>query len=118
MTRLIVTVDGIDGSGKSSFADRLALGLMAEGLGPCIVRIDDFRQPVDWSAGDEASLYYDRYFDLAAAGLVAAAFAAGSASFSLPSFDGLAGVPGQARTLAAGPAAALLVEGVFVRRVT
>jgi uridine kinase len=117
MTRLIVTVDGIDGSGKSTFADRLAAGLSAEGLVPCIVRIDDFRRPVDWSDGDEASLYYDRYFDLGAVGEVAAAFAAGSPSLTLPTFDGLAGVPGQARTVAAGPTAALLVEGVFIRRV-
>jgi uridine kinase len=117
MSRLIVTVDGIDGSGKSIFADRLAAGLAAEGLAPCIVRIDDFRRPVDWSAGDEASLYYDRYFDLTAAGNVAAAFASGDSSLTVPTFDGLTGLPGPDRTLAAGPTAALLVEGVFVRRV-
>jgi uridine kinase len=117
MTRLIVTVDGIDGSGKSTFADRLAAGLTAEGLVPCIVRIDDFRRPVDWGAGDEVSLYYDRYFDLAAVSGIAAAFAAGSPSLTVPTFDGLAGVAGHTRTVAAGPAAALLVEGVFIRRV-
>lgn len=117
MTRLIVTVDGIDGSGKSTFADRLAAGLADAGLEPCVLRIVDFRRPVDWGAGDEAALYYDRYFDLAAVAAVAAGFAAGSAALTLPTFDGLAGVPGQGRTVTAGPTAALLVEGVFIRRV-
>lgn len=118
MTRLIVTVDGIDGSGKSTFVDRLAAGLSVEGLVPCVVRIDDFRRPVDWSAGDEASLYYERYFDLGSVGKLAAAFAAGSPSLTLPTFDGLAGVPGQNRTVTPGPTAALLVEGVFIRRIS
>ncbi len=117
MSRLIVTVDGIDGSGKSTFADRLAAGLGAGGLTPCMVRIDDFRRALDWDSGDEALLYYDRYFDLTAVAGTAAAFAAGSDALVLPSFDGIAGLPGPTRTVAAGPRTVLVVEGVFIRRV-
>lgn len=117
MTRLIVTVDGIDGSGKSTFADRLAAGLATDGPTPCVMRIDDFRRALDWDSGDQSLLYYDRYFDLPAVTAAAVAFAEGSEVLTLPSFDGIAGVAGPARKVTAGPAAPLVVEGVFVRRV-
>jgi uridine kinase len=116
MSRLIVTVDGIDGSGKSTFADGLAAALAARRLAPGVLRIDDFRQALDWTAGDEASLYYDRYFDLSAVLELAARFAAGAETLTMPTFDGLAGVPGRARTIAAADTAVLVVEGVFIRR--
>jgi len=116
MSRLIVTVDGIDGSGKSTFADRLAAALALKQLAPCVVRIDDFRQALDWAAGDDATLYYDHYFDLSAVAALAAGFAAGSGTLTVPTFDGLAGIAGRERTLTTSETAVLVVEGVFIRR--
>jgi uridine kinase len=65
--RPVVTIDGLDGSGKSMFADRLAAALASAGLTPVVVHVDDYRRAVDWSRRDrpEAEIYYDEYYDLA-----------------------------------------------------
>ena len=66
MARTIITVDGIDGSGKSTFARRLAAALGERAIGSVIVHIDDFRRQVDWaSRPSQADVYYDAYYDLA-----------------------------------------------------
>ena len=80
--RRIVAVDGIDGSGKSRFAAALAEGCAAEGVPTTLLHVDDYRRDLDFSGLDraaEATLYYDRYFDLAALDARLAAFEAGSA---------------------------------------
>ena len=69
MTGPIVAVDGLDGSGKSRLAASLVEVLTSRGQAPNILRVDDFRQPVDFAGLDaaaEAALYYDRYYDFAA----------------------------------------------------
>lgn len=67
MTR-IIAVDGLDGSGKSRFAAALVGACAADGLPATVLHIDDFRRDVAFPGEDadaEASLYYERYFDLA-----------------------------------------------------
>lgn len=117
MSRPIITVDGIDGSGKSTFARRLLPGLGALGRQPVVVRVDDFRVPLDWAQGDEAMLYYLRYFDLVSLARVIREFAGGIGELSIPSFDGLAGKRGLPRRIPLGERPVLILEGVFIRRI-
>lgn len=63
----IVLVDGIDGSGKTSFSERLIPLIRAAGSSVALLHVDDFRRPVDWDdPRGEAEMYWDGYFDLAA----------------------------------------------------
>jgi uridine kinase len=64
---MVVLVDGIDGSGKTSLAGRLAEALRTDGRPVALVHVDDFRRPVTWDdPRGEAELYWSCYFDLAA----------------------------------------------------
>ncbi len=118
MTRALVTVDGIDGSGKSTFARRLLAALEGEGVPGVLVSIDDFRRPVDWAAVPaEADVYYDGYYDLALCERCLAAFAAGAPGLTVPVFDPVAERIGGARELVFEGLAVAVVEGVFPLRV-
>lgn len=117
MSRPIITVDGIDGSGKSTFARLLLARLEAAGRHPVLVRVDDFRLPLDWTSGDEAELYYSRYFDLAGLARVVRGYLSGARELRVPAFDGIAGTPGTPRLVQFGDRPVLLIEGVFIRRV-
>ncbi len=78
---MILAIDGLDGSGKSRFAARLAEVLTGRGLTANILHVDDFRRPLDFSGLDpeaEAALYYERYYDFEA--LEAALAASGGAA--------------------------------------
>jgi uridine kinase len=113
--RIVVTVDGLDGSGKSVFARRLA-----EALGPQAVRlaVDDFRRPVDWARADrsELDLYYDERYDLAELDRCLADFHAGRAACRYRPLIGATEALGEARELPFGAARVAVVEGVFVAR--
>ncbi len=117
MSRPIITVDGIDGSGKSTFARLLLTRLEAAGRQPVLVRVDDFRLPLDWASGDEAELYYTRYFDLPALAGVVRGYRSGARELSVPSFDGMKGTPTSPRRVHFAERPVLLIEGVFIRRV-
>ncbi len=117
MSRPIITVDGIDGSGKSTFAHRLVPEFKGMGRQPVVVRVDDFRVPLDWTQGDEAMLYYLRYFDLVSLARVIREFAGGIGELSIPTFDGLAGTRGLPRRIPLGERPVLIIEGVFIRRI-
>jgi uridine kinase len=93
---LIVGLDGLDGSGKSRLAAALAGALTAAGRPATLLRVDDFRRPLDFAGLDpeaESALYYDRYYDFAA----------------------LEGELDRRRA-GAGPEAAILIEGVMLLR--
>jgi uridine kinase len=93
----IVAVDGIDGSGKSRFATVLLNACVADDVPAMLFHVDDFRRHLDFAgldAGAEASLYYERYFDL----------------------DGLDRVLAPL-VQSAGAAPVAIVEGVFTLRV-
>jgi len=92
----IVAVDGIDGSGKSRFATALLKACVADDIPAMLFHVDDFRRNLDFAGLDadaEASLYYERYFDLEALDRMLAPLA---------------------QSKAAGPLA--IVEGVFTLR--
>lgn len=115
--RVLLTVDGIDGSGKSTFARRIHGGLVAAGLPAVLVKVDDFRRPVDWtSAPTEAEVYYDAYYDLADCDACLRAFATGAPSATVPVFD----IPTErrtgTRTLALEGIEIAVLEGVFPLR--
>ena len=79
--RLVIAVDGLDGSGKSRFATSLAAALFAEGRPASLLHVDDFRRPNDFSGltpAAESALYYDRYFDFVGVGDALAAWASGA----------------------------------------
>jgi uridine kinase len=66
--RLLIAVDGLDGSGKSRFAVSLADAVSADGRPASLLHVDDFRRPTDFSGlapEAESALYYERYFDFA-----------------------------------------------------
>jgi uridine kinase len=63
----VVLVDGIDGSGKTMFAGRLAEALRAGGAPVALMHVDDYRCEVNWDdPRGEAEIYWSCYFDLAA----------------------------------------------------
>ncbi|MBS1118839.1 MAG: putative kinase [Deltaproteobacteria bacterium] len=118
IARTIITVDGIDGSGKSMFARRLLAGLEAGGYRGVAVSVDDFRRVVEWTtAADEADLYYDGYYDLVAAEAALAQFLAGAPEVAIPSFDVRAERVTGARHVRLEGVSVAVVEGVFPLRI-
>jgi uridine kinase len=113
--RGLVTVDGIDGSGKSMLARRLAAALGGRAV---LLAVDDFRRPVDFGRGDrpELDLYWDERYDLPALDACAAAFLAGAAGCRVPGFDSVSETVGPGRVVSFADARWLVVEGVFVGR--
>jgi uridine kinase len=118
LDRAVLAVDGIDGSGKSRFADALAVACAAEGAPAVILRVDDFRRPVDWGAvaADEATLYYERYYDIAGLDACLRAFLDGAPRVVMPRFDPAREVLDGTHELRFGDAPLCIVEGVFVLR--
>jgi uridine kinase len=121
----IVAIDGIDGSGKSTFADQLTAGLHREGWQTVLFHVDDFRRPVDWARaqnGDvsESELYYRDYYDLDRLEGCLRAFLARAGRVTIPVFDarteGLDGVREVVIDWSLGATVAI-VEGVFPLRV-
>ena len=91
-TRVVVAVDGLDGSGKSRFAASLAAELSAAGRPASLLHIDDFRRPTDFSElapEAESALYYERYFDFAAVGGALSAWARGAADGAVLILEGV-----------------------------
>lgn len=118
MERTVITIDGIDGSGKSTFARRLAAALAEQGVRTVSVSVDDFRRPVDWAhVASEPDVYYDGYYDLAGAERALAAFLGGAPAVDLPQFDPVAERGAGPRRLDCEGAAAVILEGVFPLRV-
>jgi uridine kinase len=113
--RAIVTVDGIDGSGKSTFARRLIDVLGPRGV---LFSVDDFRRPIDWARTDhpELWLYYHQRYDLVALDACLNAFRDGKPSCRFRGFDGAREALGEEREITFGEARVAVVEGVFVAR--
>jgi uridine kinase len=116
--RSLLAIDGIDGSGKSVLAARLAAATTAVGIKTVTLGVDDFRRPVDWLLGGraEADIYYNDYYDLPLLDRCLAGFMAGSPSAEIPVFDAAAHRLDGHRTIAFAGAALAIVEGVFVLR--
>lgn len=119
MSRSIVTVDGIDGSGKSMFARRIEAAFTNAGIATGMVRVDDFRCEVQWGkdGASDADIYYDSYYDLATCERVLRGFLAGGGPLELPAWDNLTDRNAGTRTVDLTAASVVIVEGVFPRRI-
>ena len=90
--RLVIAVDGLDGSGKSRFAASLAAAISANGRPAELLHVDDFRRPSDFSGlGPEAesAFYYERYFDFVAVGDAVSAWVEDSADHAVIILEGV-----------------------------
>jgi uridine kinase len=88
----VIAIDGLDGSGKSTFAVALAAAVEAAGQPAVVLHVDDFRRPVDFegqSAEGEAGLYYDRYYDFSALDGGLAAFLNGGPDGTIALLEGV-----------------------------
>ena len=90
--RSVIAIDGLDGSGKSTFALALAAAVEASGQPTVVLHVDDFRLPVAFegqSADEEAAVYYDRYYDFAALDGALAAFLEGEEDGAIAVVEGV-----------------------------
>jgi uridine kinase len=118
-TRSVVAVDGLDGSGKSQIAARLAALCKAAGTGVVTLSVDDFRRPVSFGerAGpDEEALYYERYYDFAAFDGCLRAFLDGDDAAVVPRYDSASERLEGELTFRFAGAPLAIVDGVFLRR--
>lgn len=118
MSRQVITVSGIDGSGKSIFALRLAEHYHREGLGAVVLHVDDFRRRVDWqrSGRSQAAIYGEEYFDLAGVERCLAAFRGGAPSCARTVFDPRREEVAGELTIPLAGLDVVIVEGVFMMR--
>jgi uridine kinase len=129
--RALVSIDGIDGSGKSRFTNALAAACDAAGVPSFVFHVDDFRRPlgslahgavgaaVDGAidaAVDEASVYYDRYYDFALLDGCLRAFLDGAPGATIPRFDAKTETLTGTQALTFADAQIGFLEGVFVLR--
>lgn len=117
MTRAVIAIDGIDGSGKSTFARRLRAALDELGTRAVIVSVDDFRCRVDWHAVVEAEAYYDAYYDFARCQACLDAFLAGTPRVDVPVWDIASERVVGTKPLELAGAGIAVVEGVMPLRV-
>ena len=115
----IIAVDGIDGSGKSTFARRLLNDLGANNTPAVIISVDDFRRPIDWNTveGNEVEAYWERYYDLELAESSLRAFLAGTPGVTIPRYDIMSERIEGTRDLVFESAVVAIVEGVFPLRI-
>jgi uridine kinase len=118
-SRALVSIDGLDGSGKSRFARALAAACEADTGEPVFLfHVDDFRRPLGAvpAGGDEAALYYERYYDFPLLDACLGRFLAGAPSVAVPRFDPATERLDGQQELRFGEARLALLEGVFVLR--
>jgi len=116
--RTLIAIDGLDGSGKSELARRLATACAAAREPAVLFHVDDFRRPLGPLAPgvDEAAAYYDRYYDFAALDACLGAFLAGAPAATIARFDRVTERLAGEVTLAFEQATVGILEGVFVLR--
>jgi uridine kinase len=116
--RALVSVDGIDGSGKSRFTSALAAACEAAGAPSFIFHVDDFRRPLGPVDGnlDEASIYYDRYYDFALLDRCLRAFLDGAPGATIPRFEAKTETLAGTLELTFADAQLAFLEGVFALR--
>lgn len=123
--RVIIAVDGIDGAGKTRFANGLASAFTEAGIATVRAGIDDFHRPrAERYARGRSSpegFYRDSY-DYATFRRVLidpfreGATTAGSTGFQLAAFDLMRDAPVEAQWVTAPRDAVLIVDGIFLLR--
>lgn len=119
--RIILGVDGIDGAGKTVFADGLAEVFAEDGAAVFRASMDGFHRPREerYARGRTSPEgYYRDSFDYATFRrvLVDPFRTAGSAGFQLSAFDLARDVPVESDWVTAPRDAVLIVDGVFLNR--
>ncbi len=118
---LLVGIDGIDGSGKSTFADELALLLTREGVNVIRSTVDSFHHPrnIRWRRGRDspAGFYLDSHDLDALRSLLLDPFRAGPGStYRTAAFDEPTDRPIDAPVVTLSGDEVLLFDGIFLSR--
>lgn len=119
--RVIVAVDGIDGAGKSVFADGLAEVFAEDGAAVYRASLDGFQRPrAERYARGRTSPeghYLDSYDYATFRRVLVDPFrVGGSAGFQLEAFDAARDAPVEAQWVTAPRDAVLVVDGIFLHR--
>jgi uridine kinase len=119
--RAIVAIDGVDGAGKTTFADNLAEAIQKKGHPVFRASVDGFHRPKAerYRLGkDSPEGFYRESFDYSAMRrmLVEPFELGGSAAFVTAAFDHRRDAPVEPKWLTAPDDAILLLDGIFLQR--
>jgi uridine kinase len=119
--RVVVAIDGIDGAGKTHFADDLAAALTATGRSVFRASIDDFyrsRAERHSRGADSPEGYYRDFFDYSTFRrvLLEPFRMGGSAAFVTAAFDHVRDLPVQSKWRTGPKDAILVLDGIFLNR--
>jgi uridine kinase len=119
--RAIVAVDGVDGAGKSHFAESLVKALEDQGHAAVHASIDGFHRPRAEryvQGADSAKGFYEDSYDYATFRrvLVEPFRQAGTGAFVTAAFDHRADAPIEPKWVTAPADAILVVDGIFLNR--
>lgn len=122
--RVIVAVDGRDGSGKSVFAESFARVLAEDGSAVFHASIDDFHRPREerWTRGRTSpeGFYLDSFDYATFRRVLIEPFREGArmpdTGFQLAAFDVARDAPVESRWVTAPEDAVLVVDGIFLNR--
>jgi uridine kinase len=123
--RIVLAVDGVDGSGKTVFADGLAAVFAEDGSAVFRASIDDFHRPraERWERGrdDPDGFYEDSYDYETFRRVLIDPFRDGSQTsaatgFQLAAFDLERDAPVESRWVTGPADAVLIVDGIFLHR--
>jgi len=119
--RVVVAIDGMDGAGKTHFADDLAVALAAAGRSVFRASIDDFHRSQaerhDRGA-DSSEGYYNDSFDYSTFRrvLLEPFRMGGSTAFVTAAFDSVRNLPVQSKWRTGPKDAILVIDGIFLHR--
>ncbi|MFG6403387.1 uridine kinase [Microbacterium sp. P04] len=118
--RVIIGVDGVDGAGKTRFAEALARVFAEDGSAVFTASIDDFHRPraERYARGRDSpqGFYLDSYDDGAFRRLLIEPFRSRSGPFRTAAFDLDRDEPVTAEAQDAPADAVLIVDGIFLHR--
>jgi uridine kinase len=116
-----VAIDGVDGAGKTTLADALAPLVSAQGRPAIRASVDDFHHPqaVRYARGRQSpdGFYLDSHdYEAFRRLLLDPLSPGGSGRYAARAFDHRIDAPVDSEVLQASPAAALIVDGIFLHR--
>ncbi len=118
--RRMLAIDGVDGAGKTTFADALAPVLRDRGVHVVRASVDGFHRPraERYARGrDSAEGYYRDSFDLEALrSRLFEPFRAGADEVAVAAFDHASDAPVEVREAGIPSDAVLVIDGVFLHR--
>ena len=119
--RVVVAIDGMDGAGKTHFADELAAALTATGRSVFRASIDDFHRSLaerHARGADSPEGYYRDSFDYSTFRrvLLEPFRMGGSTAFVTAAFDHVRDLPVQSKWRTGPKDAILVLDGIFLHR--